>query len=47
LSGGGDAAQLAGLTEVIELIESGEARAYFQSMLDAWRTGTWQPSTTC
>lgn len=39
LSGGGDAAQLAGLTEVVELIESGEARVYFQSMLDAWRAG--------
>jgi uncharacterized protein YbaP (TraB family) len=30
---------LASLTEVIELIESGEARVYFQSMLDAWRAG--------
>ncbi|WP_374478045.1 TraB/GumN family protein [Zoogloea sp.] len=39
LSGGGDAAQMASLTEVIELIESGDARAYFQRMLDAWRAG--------
>lgn len=39
LSGGGEAAQMASLTEVIELIESGDARVYFQRMLDAWRTG--------
>lgn len=39
LSGGGDAAQLAALTEAVELIESGEARAYFQRMLAAWRAG--------
>lgn len=39
MAGGGDAAQVASLTEVIELIESGEARAYFQRMLDAWRRG--------
>lgn len=39
LSAGGEAAQMASLTEVIELIESGDARAYFQRMLDAWRAG--------
>lgn len=39
LSGGGAEAQLASLTEVIELIESGDVRAYFQRMLDAWRAG--------
>ncbi|MDD2989368.1 MAG: TraB/GumN family protein [Zoogloea sp.] len=39
MAGGGDAAQVASLTEVIELIESGEARAYFRRMLDAWRGG--------
>jgi uncharacterized protein YbaP (TraB family) len=39
LSAGGEAAQMASLTEVIELIESGDARAYFQRMLDAWQAG--------
>lgn len=39
LSGGGDAAQVGVLREVVELIESGKARDYFQRTLDAWRRG--------
>ena len=39
LSAGGDAAQLASLVEVIELIEQGAAPAYFADMLTAWRRG--------
>lgn len=39
LSAGGDAAQLASLVEVIELIEAQSGRQYFGAMLAAWRRG--------
>ena len=39
LSAGGDAAQLASLVEVIELIEQQSGSRYFGAMLDAWRRG--------
>ena len=39
LAAGGDAAQLASLVEVVELIERGAAPAYFAGMLAAWRGG--------
>lgn len=39
LSAGGDAAQLASLIEVIELIEQQSGRPYFAAMLAAWRRG--------
>jgi len=39
LSAGGDAAQLASLVEVIELIEQQSGSRYFGAMLDAWRQG--------
>ena len=39
LAAGGDAAQLASLVEVVELIEQGAAPAYFAGMLAAWRGG--------
>ena len=39
LQAGGDAAQLASLIEVIELIEQQSGRPYFAAMLAAWRRG--------
>lgn len=39
LSAGGDAAQLASLVEVIELIEAQSGPPYFAAMLAAWRQG--------
>lgn len=39
LSAGGDAAQAAGLAEAVELIERGEAGAYFRDLIEAWRSG--------
>ena len=39
LSAGGDAAQLASLVEVIELIEAQSGQEYFAAMLAAWRRG--------
>ena len=39
LGAGGEAAQVASLVEVVELIERNEAEPYFRSMLDAWRRG--------
>ena len=39
LGAGGEAAQVASLVDVVELIERNEAEPYFRSMLDAWRRG--------
>lgn len=39
LGAGGEKAQLAYLAEVVDLIDSGEASAYFGAMLQAWRDG--------
>lgn len=39
LGAGGEAAQVASLAEVVELIERNEAEPYFRSMLGAWRRG--------
>lgn len=39
LGAGGDEAQLAYLTEVVELVGSGEASTYFSALLQAWREG--------
>ena len=39
LGAGGEAAQLASLVEVVELIERNDAEPYFRRMLEAWRRG--------
>lgn len=39
LGGGGDKAQLAYLAEVVDLIDTGQATAYFGALLRAWREG--------
>lgn len=39
LGAGGEAAQVASLVEVVELIERKDAEPYFRSLLEAWRRG--------
>ena len=39
LAAGGDEAQAAGVAEVVDMVERGDAREYFTELLEAWRGG--------
>ena len=39
LAAGGDQAQAAGVAEVVDMVERGDAREYFTELLEAWRSG--------